>query len=164
MDKKDVSDRLSAKPLDELNDIREHAAARRDSELVILCDKEIARREPPKIVKGIHLRCDQGRNVKQNADGTFSSGSWVVAKEHAELGERIGAYVALHAKHSEPSYLQGIIKDWQIVPREPLPGEEIETKEGVEFLLEPIATALPWRGRGTWEKSYWYGESDPSSE
>jgi hypothetical protein len=160
-----IADRLSAKTLAEIKAIREHATSRSDTELVRLCDKEIARREPPKIVKGIHLVCEQSRNVKHNADGTFCTGAWVVAPEHAEIGERIEAYVALHEKHSEPSYLQGIIKAWRTVPREPQASDEkIETKEGIEFLLEPIATALPWRGNGTVEKSYWYGEDEPSSE
>jgi hypothetical protein len=165
MDKNYVRDQLLAKTLAEVNVIRAHAAERGDSVLVNLCDKEISRREPPKIVKGVHLVCENGRNVKHHADGTFSSGSWVVATAHAVLGERIGAYVALHERQSEPSYLQGLIKGWRTVPREPQSSDEqIQTKEGIEFLLEPLATALPWRGEGTVEKSYWYGESDPSSE
>jgi hypothetical protein len=60
-----------------------------------------------------------------------------IATRHAEHGKSAGAYVALHESQSELSYLQGIIKDWVLKPRQPLhPGEEIKTEEGIEFLLE----------------------------
>jgi hypothetical protein len=61
-------------------------------------------------VRGFHFVCRAGKGVVYNDDGTFRSGSWVVAKEHAQRAERITAYVALHERQSDQSYLQGIVK------------------------------------------------------
>jgi hypothetical protein len=169
-------ERLSEKTSDELNNVRQNAIARGNEGTVLLCDAEIARRKPPKKpssgshmnarpVRGFHFVCRAEKGVVYNGDGTFWSGSWVVAKQQAERSEKINAYVALHEKQSEQSYLQGIIKDWRPAPRErQYSDEEVQTDEGIEFLLEPISAPLPWRGEGTVERSYWYGDDEPSKE
>lgn len=160
MDRRNVTHQLSLKTTDELKTIRAFAAEQNNNELVSYCDKEIARREPVKIVRGFHFHCESGRGVKKNADGTISTRSWVVSKDNADMAVKIGAYVALHNSHSEMSYAQGTVAAWKPAPRDPLPGEQIETREGVEFTLQPTPTSLPWRGNGTVEKSYWYGDDD----
>ncbi|MGX4773892.1 hypothetical protein ACWAUC_29295 [Bradyrhizobium guangdongense] len=164
-----TSEMLSNLAPGKLDNVRENAADWGDAALLALCDAEIARRKPLKktsaigkngrAVKGYHLVCRSENGVVHNDDGTFRSGSWVIAKNQVERSEAINAYVALHEKQSDESYLQGIIKGWRIVPRERrYADQERETKEGIEFLLEPFSEALPWRGDGTIEKSYWYGD------
>lgn len=102
------------------------------------------------------------QGVTHDGDGTFWSGSWVIAKEHAEAGILLKTYVALHEKQSEPSYLQGIIKHWRPSARERIYGDkERQSDWGIEFQLEPIAKPFPWRGDGIFEKSYWYGDDEP---
>jgi hypothetical protein len=139
-------------------------------DLVSLCEEEFSRRTPPKKprlssqrndgpVMGFHFVCKRDQGVSQNADGTFWTGTWVVAKERAEDGEKNCAYVALHEKKSEPSYLQGTIRGWRIASRDRQYGEvPIQTDEGIDFLIEPTSVTLGWQGDGTGEKGYWYGD------
>jgi hypothetical protein len=164
-----TSEKLSAKSIQDLELIRKRALEKSNNELVALCDAEIARQKPPKKIssapdkpiKGIHLVCQSERGVVRNSDGTFWSGTWVVAKEHAEAGVVNGIYVALHEKHSEPSYLQGLLKAWEPAVRQAIdPNEEIQTEWGIKFLLEPVLTPFPWRGDGIVERSYWYGDDE----
>src|SRR4051794_18083508 len=97
-----TSEKLSAKSIQDLELIRKRALEKSNNELVALCDAEIARQKPPKKIssapdkpiKGIHLVCQSERGVVRNSDGTFWSGTWVVAKEHAEAGVVNGIYVA----------------------------------------------------------------------
>ena len=164
---------LARKSLEGLKQIRVNAAAKGRSDIVELCDNEIARRTPRKElsrssaedrpVRGIHLICERRKGVQHNANGSFWTGVWAVAKKHAERAESADTYVALHESQSELSYLQGKIKGWRIKPRQPLnPGDEIRIEEGIEFLLEPTSEAFPWRGNGIVERSYWYGDDEVS--
>jgi len=168
-----TSDKLANEPLETVKLLRERAIAKANIELLVLCDNEIARRLPPKgpasqldrkgqPVRGFHFVCKRDRGVVHNPDGTLWSGSWVVAKEHAERAERNNAYLALHESKSEQSYLQGIVKGWRTAPRDRQYSDvEAQTEEGIEFLVEPISTAFPWRGGGSGEKGYWYGDGEP---
>ena len=105
--------------------------------------------------------CRAERGVIHIDDGSFWTGSWVVAKEHAERSERLNAYVALHEKQSEQFHLQGTITNWRPAARERLYADkEVQTNEGVKFLVAPTSTPLPWRGNGTIEKRYWYGTDE----
>jgi len=165
-----TSEMLSKLQSDKLDNVLKNATARGNVELIALCEAEISHRKPPKKahsapgrngppVKGYHLVCRREHGVVFNDDGTFWSGSWVIAKSQVERSETIHAYVALHEKQSEKSYLQGVIKGWRTAPRERMyADQQRETEEGIEFLLQPTSDPLPWRGGGTIEKSYWYGE------
>lgn len=117
-------------------------------------------------VHGFHFVCPTEVEVKNNADGTVSTGIWYVDIARAEGARRIGGYVALHTKKSEPSYCQGIIKGARKLRRNPLKvdGQETRAKYGVEFTLEPQSKPLPWRGGGTGEKGYYYGEDEAPTD
>lgn len=84
----------------------------------------------------------------------------VVDTAHVERAVKIGAYVALHVAKSELSYLQGIVRDWRTRERERsyAEGQLVQTKFGVDFLIEPTNEPLPWYGDGSGEKGYFYGE------
>jgi hypothetical protein len=115
-------ERLATRSLEGVKQLRLNAIAKGREDIVALCDNEIARRTPRKErssakkrpVKGIHLICERGRGVVHKPDGTFWTGSWVVAKKLAEHCRIARVYVALHESQSELSYLQGIIKDWRV--------------------------------------------------
>jgi hypothetical protein len=86
--------------------------------------------------------------------------SWVVDRKHAEIGSKLGAYVALHTKKSESSYLQGIIKDWRTTHRqsEYAEGRRVQIELGVDFLLQPTVDPYQWCGDGAGEKGYAWGK------
>jgi hypothetical protein len=121
-----TSERVAALPVERVKVLRANALKLGNNAVMKLCDAEIARRAPARektsriktppesrddqIVAGFHFVCDRGKGVTANVDGSVWTGTWVVDQVHAERGERIGAYVALHATKAEPSYLQGIIK------------------------------------------------------
>jgi hypothetical protein len=167
-----TSEKLAGLTSEKIKTVRANAIARASSELVLLCDDELASRAPSKKprlasqpsregqpVQGFHFVCKRDQGVSRDPDGTFWSGSWVVKKEHAAHGETIGAYLALHETKSELSYLQGIIKGWRMAPRDQQYGAEtVQTKDGIEFQVAPTFTSLPWKGDGAGEKGYWYGE------
>jgi hypothetical protein len=117
----------------------------------------VARSSP---VVGFHFVCPQETGVTHNSDSTVWTGTWVVDARHAERGARIGAYVALHTTKSEPSYLQGTIKDWRRSPRERqyADGQPAKTPFGIDFLLELTASPYDWQGDGSGEKGYAYAE------
>jgi hypothetical protein len=109
----------------------------------------------------ISLRLKTRKGVVLNDDGTLWTGSWVVGTNQVERSELINAYVALHEKQSEQSYVQGTIKGWRIAPGEQVYADlERRTEEGIEFLISRISISVPWRGKGTIEKSYWYGDDE----
>src|SRR5262249_5377337 len=112
-----------------------------------------------KAVVGLHFVCQRGRGVTANGDGTLWTGTWVVSKEHAAHGAKIGAYVALHESKSEPSYLQGKIKDSRNAKREReyAEGRPARTENGIDFLLEPTTQSYTWSGDGAGEKGYVWG-------
>lgn len=113
-------------------------------------------------VLGFHFVCPKEVGVEKNADGTAWTGIWVVSSAHAARAPKVGAYVALHAAKAELSYMQGMIKDWRSRERNRLNvfGQEAKTRSGVDFLFEPDNQPRPWRGGGSGEKGYYYGEDE----
>ena len=94
--------------------------------------------------------------MTRNKDGTAWTGTWVVDTRHAEIGSKIGSYVALHRAKSERSYLQGTVKDWRKAhrDREYAEGQRVKIETGVDFLLELTVEPYAWDGDGTGEKGY----------
>jgi hypothetical protein len=117
-------------------------------------------------VHGFHFVCPTHVEVRDNGDGTMSTGIWVVDIALAEDAQRIGAYVALHRAKSERSYCQGPIRQARKLRRNPLKvdGRETKARYGVEFTFEPHDRPLLWRGGGTGEKGYYYGEDATPTE
>ena len=172
-------ERVAALSVEDIKALRINAEKNGASDLVNLCEAELVKRRPPRLVRakttgtrssksdtvyGFHFTCDRERGVTKNADGTVWTGVWVVDKVHAERAAKIGAYVALHESKVEQSYLQGIVKDWRMAPRDRQYAEDRETKikEGVEFLLELTPKSHEWVGDGTGEKGY--NRIPPSAE
>jgi hypothetical protein len=108
------------------------------------------------VVVGFHFVCDRGKGLESNSDGTIWTGTWVVDSAHAERAARIQAYVALHSSKAEPSYLQGIVKDWRTSPRarEYAEGRPVRIESGIDFLLELTDQPYDWSGDGSGEKGY----------
>ena len=171
------TERVAARSTDEIKSLRENAIRAGETEIVALCNSELARRSPPKtrivkvktgarirvgkIVGGFHFVCDREKGVTNNPDGTFWTGTWVVDEEHAERGLKISAYVALHAARSEPSYRQGVMTGWRKAPRESeyADGQPVKIESGIDFLLTPTHQPYNWVGEATGEKGYlWIDE------
>jgi hypothetical protein len=96
-------------------------------------------------VVGMHFVCRDDRNVMDDGNGVFVTGSWKVSPRHAETVE----YVALHTSRSDPSYRQGRVVAYYRHPR-----------EQDRFVLVASADDQPrdWQGDGTGEKGYlWRG-------
>jgi hypothetical protein len=134
--------------LDQIKTLRENALKLNASDIVDLCEAELARRRSAKKAKakmagttrdrpvlGFHFVCPRETGVKKNQDGTIWSGTWVVQIEHAKRAVTIGSYVALHVDKSSPSYLQGIVKGWRRNNRE---SPESKIKCGIDFLLDEL--------------------------
>jgi hypothetical protein len=165
---------IAALKTEEIKSFRKNASNRNAINIVEMCDLELSRRIPAKLprlirtgkskrhrgpVIGYHLVCrPEEKGVTRNLDGTVWSGTWVVAESQAERSLGVGAYVALHLSHAEPSYLQGMMKGLRRAPREMqyAEGQEVKTPMGTDFLLQLTDTALEWSGEGTVEKSYLY--------
>ena len=165
-------EQIATLPIEKVKTLRENAQKRGNNAVVGLCDDDLVRRtttqnKSPKIkakpesrygqvVVGFHFVCDKEKGVITNSDGTFWSGTWVVDQIHAERGEKIGAYVALHATKAEPSYLQGVIKGWRKSDREQeyAEGRPVRIEHGIDFLLEPTNAPYQWNGDGSGEKGY----------
>jgi hypothetical protein len=160
---------IAALELDRLKTYRENALHANDHEVVELCDAELARRKPPKVntrkvpsmnkdrltIHGIHFVCPTEVGVTRHDHRTASTGIWVVDEDRLYEARKVDAYVALHKAKSNPSYLQGIIKDWRVLRREG------KTEFGIEFDLELTGTPLQWHGNGTGERGYYYGHDNP---
>jgi hypothetical protein len=60
----------------------------------------------------------------------------------------------LHVTKSQPSYLQGILRDWRIQEPEPTysEGQLVKTKFGIDFLIALTHEPLNWQGDGSGEK------------
>lgn len=149
--------------VEKLNNLRTNALRLERPEVVSLCDLELQRCKPQKMsregsepdlpVYGFHFVCPRELGVSRSGDGTFSTGIWVVATAVAERALAVGAYVALHENRSEHSYRQGTIKGWR-----PLERVGKANPNGIEFSVEPTNAPMPWRGLGSGEKGYFYGE------
>jgi hypothetical protein len=168
-----TAERIADLPTDGVKNLRENASRLGEISVLTLCDAELARRapsreKPARVTKvtaeardgqgvvGFHFVCPQGKGVTRNSDGTVWTGTWVVDKIHAERAARIGAYVALHTAKSEPSYLQGVVKDWRKMEREQeyADGRPVKIEFGVDFLLETTNESYEWKGDGSGEKGY----------
>jgi hypothetical protein len=165
-------ERIAELSIEGVKNLRENAKKLANNAVVDLCDAEIARRAPThtklprakaapesrhaQVVAGFHFVCDKGKGVENNPDGTIWTGTWVVDQLHAERGEKIGAYVALHATKADPSYLQGIIRAWRRAGRqqEYAEGRLVRIESGIDFLLEPTKEPYQWHGDGAGEKGY----------
>jgi hypothetical protein len=167
-----TSEKLASKSKEEVKTVRENAIKHNAQEVVELCDTELSRRAPPKKqaatkkrgnghnpVIGYHFVCrPQEKGVIRNSDGTVWSGTWVVAEIQAEQSLKVGAYVALHLSHAEPSYMHGKVRAWRRTKREDeyAEGQEVKTPIGTDFLLKLTDEKIEWRGAGTVERSYVY--------
>ena len=158
-----TTDRIAQLPIEGVMTLRENADRLGVTPLVELCDADLAKRTPARklprgprhdlVVVGFHFVCPKKQKVTKNEDGTITSGTWAVAAYHAERAAKIRAYVALHEKKSEPSYLQGVIKDWK--PASRLDGDEPKAIEtGVDFIFEPDDEPRDWVGDQSGEKGY----------
>lgn len=95
-------------------------------------------------VIGLHFVCRGGMNVRDLPDGTFETGVWVVADQHARTAE----YVALHESKSERSYRQGRVLGFRAVDH--------EGRRRLVFRVAPDPKRLDWVGEGSGEKGYRY--------
>jgi hypothetical protein len=152
--------------------LRNNAAKLGNQEVVTLCDAELIRRKPAPIkrerpegadetrigqyVSEFHFVCPNELGVTRNQDGSIWTGTWVVATANAKAGEKFSSLVALHTTKAELSYLQGTIKAWRKMPREPRYAEDqlVKTNFGIDFLFDPVNTPIPWKGEGSGEKGY----------
>lgn len=163
-----TSERIAALALSQLRTLRANASERGAASVMLLCDADLARRalidksSPPSarpieracdyVVIGFHFVCANEKGVTRNPDGSVWTGTWVVSELHARRASKIGAYIALHTSRSEPSYLQGVIKDFRWSKR-----EGAKTQKGVVFLVELTDEPFSWVGNGSGERGYAWG-------
>jgi len=165
-----TAEKIAALSKKEIESLLENAKTRAP-DVAVLCSAELDNRKPERSkvsrtpgfrhgsdeqVIGFHFVCDRGQGVKKNDDGTLWTGTWVVAEVHAARAAKISAYVALHESKAEPSYLQGVIKDFKRSARESsyAEGQEVQTEYGMDFLFEPTSKPYAWVGEGSGEKGY----------
>ncbi len=166
-------ERISKMSREEIKALQANAQRLGATEVLDLCKTALtpARSGNPKHVGvhnrgrpviGFHFVCPTETAVTKNLDGTVWTGTWVVDQKHAERGARIGAYVALHTTKSQPSYLQGTIKDWRKAERESHYAEDTPARirYGIDFLLEPTDSPFEWQGDGAGEKGYAYSSEN----
>ncbi len=162
-------ERVAKLTLEQIKALRTNASQQGNDGVVALCDAEIEARKPGKssttvvdlhksnqFVCGYHFVCPHERGVVRNGDGTLWSGTWVVDKSNVETSIKYGAYVALHVEKSEPSYIQGKLKDWRRAKRvhQYSDGQLVKIPMGIVFLLEPTNLPYDWTGDGSGEKGY----------
>jgi hypothetical protein len=159
-----TSDKLRDLSLKELEQLRLNAEKRSSSDLVAICDVELGTRVKPvrsmrrrspqtsetDVVSGYHFVCQDNRGVEINSDGTFWSGSWIVAEQNVQNSLKYGAYLALHEAKSERSYRQGTIIGYRKAARSMVSKSE----EGIEFRVQPENIQYEWVGNGAGEKGY----------
>lgn len=138
-----------------------------NGELAARCEQELLRRVPEKakrasakenntegdFVAGYHFVCAGSRGAIINDDGTFWTGSWVVARENVDKSIKFNAYVALHESKNEMSYLQGDIVEYRLRERDMVDKENV----GIEFRCRKTTKPLMWNGGGSGEKGYLWG-------
>jgi hypothetical protein len=170
-----TAEKLSALDLPKLKNVQENALRNGASDLVDMCALEIASRkksqsrvsgssarvETGDIVTEYHFVCRNDRGVTFNADGTFWSTSWVVAEDVIKRSLSFGARFALHNSKLEPSYRQGLIKDYRRI--DDFADGKVESR--IDFLITSEPQSLEWAGSGTGEKGYKRAKSsgNPSS-
>jgi hypothetical protein len=173
-------DKLALQDRKSVETIRERALKLGASDLVDMCDRDIAARIPARIkasrpnqagrsrssgtVTGYHFVCARGRGVTDIGEGRFWSGSWVVAENNARNSAQRSVYLALHESKAEPSYRQGKIVDYRRSPRDMVSDDETgdapKTEKGIEFLVEETSKAYEWVGDGAGEKGYRWAEGN----
>lgn len=140
--------------VDQVKALRDNAVKRKAQRTVDLCNADLARRSARRtkpanavqqtrkgeVVHGFHFVCPDEKGLTRNRDGTVWTGTWVVDTAHVERAVKIGAYVALHVAKSEPSYLQGIVRDWRTRERERsyAEGQLVKTKFGSISSSNPL--------------------------
>jgi hypothetical protein len=169
-------EKIAALDTDQIKNLRKIAEGR-DATVVELCESELRSRRSKKlahpgvshssgeVVIGFHFVCDRGRGVTKESERTVWTGTWVVDKMHAEKAAKNGAYVALHAAKSEPSYLQGTVIDWRVNKRERqyAEGQPAKSDTGIDFLIEITNMAYQWVGDGSGEKGYAWAKITPNT-
>lgn len=145
-----------------LENVRANAERLGATDLVDMCDAELAARKPMRarrsatsdrygdVVVGFHFVCGRDLGVTQIGHGQFWSGSWVVAEDRVEASMAAGGYIALHESKAEPSYRQGKIVGFRKAARDMV----AKRNEGIEFLVEATESPLTWVGDGAGEKGY----------
>jgi hypothetical protein len=159
-----TAEKLSALDSAHLKTVRDNALRLGADELVVMCDSEInsrkkaaprtlktaIRAEAGDIVTEYHFVCRNDRGVTFNSDGTFWSTSWVAAEEVVKTSIQFGARLALHNSKLEPSYRQGVIKEYRRV--DDFAEGKVESR--IDFLVLSEPQELKWAGTGTGEKGY----------
>jgi hypothetical protein len=158
-------DKLRSLALPQLKILRDNASKRGVTDIVELCDAEIAARpavarttglrsaatkEEGDIVIEYHFVCRGDKGVTVNNNGTFWSGSWGVSEEVVKTSMKYGARFALHESKGAPSYRQGKIVEYTKV--EAMKNNKPEAR--IDFLVESETTPLDWAGAGVGEKGY----------
>ena len=118
---------------EEIKSVRANAIKKQALDVIELCEKELEQREPKKLdryVKEFHVVCPTEKDVVINPDGTFWSGSWVIARVHAEKAIQMKSCLALHAKKSNPSYRQGTVINYPIFRQ----GPSAQNRAGRRFI------------------------------
>lgn len=148
-----------------LQDLRSRSLKFDAHDLTAMCDAELQARaerqaqakqqskdRPPRIgvVSEYHFVCAGSRGVTDEGDGTFRTGSWVVAEDLVKASLKAAAQVALHESKAMPSYRQGVIRGYRLTPRDMINKDNV----GIEFHVEPTSEPLAWVGGGAGEKGY----------
>lgn len=165
--------------------IRQRALQYGASDLVEMCDQDLASRPPvnpttrrPRsagesrsssdVVIGYHFVCGKERGVITADAGKFWSGSWVVAEGNARKSLDQGAYLALHETKIDLSYKQGKLVDYRRTKRDMVSKDETgstpQTEEGIEFLVEETSQPYEWVGKGSGEKGYLWASDKASAD
>lgn len=170
-------EKLAAKSKKEVEVIRENAVKKGVSDLVEMCDVDLAARKPTakprpvstgsahssdEFVEGYHFVCQRDRGVTDHGPGQFWTGSWVVAESNVQKSLKYNSYLALHESKSDLSYRQGRVLDYRRSARDMLADRnegETKTEEGIEFLIQEEATPYPWHGGGSGEKGYKWSQT-----
>jgi hypothetical protein len=163
-----TAEKLKDLAIDRLQDLRERSVRLGAPDLTLLCDVELTARTERQakaksdtalrnrrtgVVTEYHFVCSGDRGVIKEADGTFRTGSWVVAEDLVKASLRHGALVALHEAKALPSYRQGTILGYEIIPRDMVERDNL----GIEFHVQPTPESLSWVGDGAGEKGYRWG-------
>lgn len=98
-------------------------------------------------VVAMHFVCRDDLHVTDRGDGTFETGVWKIAEQHADSVET----VALHRDKTSRSYRHGRVLSWYPV--------EHEGHQRIVFVVRQEGPPLAWAGGGSGEKGYRWTES-----
>jgi hypothetical protein len=162
--------KLAEMPADRLQGLRDRSVRLAAPDLTLLCDAELgaradrlaqakaaapARKRRTSVVLEYHFVCAGDRGVTSETDGTFRTGSWIVAQEQVDASLKGGALVALHEARDLPSYRQGTILGYQVSA----PDAFDKDNRRIEFHVQPTPEALAWAGNGVGEKGYRWSDA-----